>query len=117
MGCKGSQVQILSPRPTFLAADAASHFGLTTRGPDRTRATTDARVFLEQYKLEANPFVAEAARPVFASHSMRYAALKLDEFLNKHIQSLFLSGPPGVGKSTLTRQRMRQLKELSMAWI
>jgi len=74
-------------------------------------------VFLEQYKLEANPFVAEAARPVFASHSMRYATLKLDEFLNKHLQSLFLSGPPGVGKSTLTRQRMRQLKELSVAWI
>lgn len=74
-------------------------------------------MFLEQYKLEANPFVADGARPVFASHSMRYAALKLEELVGKHIQSLFLSGPVGVGKTTLTRQRLRQLKELPHAWI
>ena len=36
-------------------------------------------MFLEQYKLESNPFVTDAARPLFASHSMRYAALKLEE--------------------------------------
>jgi general secretion pathway protein A len=74
-------------------------------------------LFLEQYKLETNPFAADAARPVFASHSMRYALLKLEELFSKNIQSLFLSGPPGVGKTTLARQRLRQLKDLSVTWI
>ena len=55
-------------------------------------------MFLEQYKLESNPFAAGAARPVFASHSMRYALLKLDELVSKQIQSLFLGGAAGVGK-------------------
>jgi type II secretory pathway predicted ATPase ExeA len=74
-------------------------------------------LFLEQYKLESNPFAADAARPVFASHSMRYALLKIDELLGKQIQSLFLSGPAGVGKTALARQRLRQLKDLSISWI
>lgn len=74
-------------------------------------------MFLEQYKLDSNPFAADAARPVFASHSMRYALLKLEDLFNKNVQSLFLSGPPGVGKTTLTRQRLRQLKDLSFTWI
>ena len=74
-------------------------------------------MFLEQYKLETNPFAPDAARPVFASHSMRYALLKLEDLFHKNIQSLFLSGPPGVGKTTLARQRLRQLKDLSFTWV
>jgi general secretion pathway protein A len=74
-------------------------------------------LFLEQYKLEINPFVADAARPVFASHSMRYAALKLEDLINRQIYCLFLSGPAGTGKGTLTRQRFAQLRNLSTAWI
>jgi general secretion pathway protein A len=74
-------------------------------------------VFLEQYKLEDNPFAPQAVRPIFASHSMRYAALKLDELINRQVQSLFLSGPSGVGKTTLARRRLRQIKDLSHAWI
>lgn len=74
-------------------------------------------MFLEQYKLESNPFTADAARPVFASHSMRYALLKLDELLGKQVQTLFLSGAPGVGKTALARQRLRQFKDLSISWI
>jgi pSer/pThr/pTyr-binding forkhead associated (FHA) protein/type II secretory pathway predicted ATPase ExeA len=74
-------------------------------------------LFLEQYKLESNPFAAGAARPVFASHSMRYALLKLDELFGKQFQSLFLSGPAGVGKTALVRQRLRQFKDLSISWI
>ena len=74
-------------------------------------------MFLEQYKLESNPFAAGAARPVFASHSMRYALLKLDELFGKQIQSLFLSGAAGVGKTALVRQRLRQLKDQAISWI
>jgi type II secretory pathway predicted ATPase ExeA len=74
-------------------------------------------LFLEQYKLESNPFVADAARPLFASHAMRYAALKLEELLNKQLNSLFLSGPAGIGKTTLARHRLRQLRDTSTAWI
>jgi type II secretory pathway predicted ATPase ExeA len=74
-------------------------------------------LFLEQYKLESNPFAAGAARPVFASHSMRYGLLKLDELFGKQVQSLFLSGPAGVGKTALVRQRLRQLKDLSISWV
>ena len=74
-------------------------------------------MFLEQYKLESNPFAVDAARPVFASHSMRYALLKLEDLFAKNVQSLFLSGPAGAGKTTLSRQRLRQLKELTVTWL
>jgi len=74
-------------------------------------------VFLEQYKLEANPFVADATRPVLASHSTRYCMLKLEELLSQQIQTLFLSGPAGVGKTALASQRLRQPRDLSVSWI
>ncbi|HSC14558.1 MAG TPA: FHA domain-containing protein [Gammaproteobacteria bacterium] len=48
---------------------------------------------------------------------MRYALLKLDELFGKQVQSLLLSGPAGVGKTALVRQRLRQLKDLSISWI
>lgn len=75
------------------------------------------RLFIEQYKLASNPFVADAARPVFASHSMRYATAKLDELVNKQIHCLFLSGAAGIGKTTLVRQRFRTLRDVSVSWI
>jgi type II secretory pathway predicted ATPase ExeA len=75
-------------------------------------------LFLEQYKLQTNPFAADAARPIFASHSMRYAALKLDELVGKNLQALFLSGPAGVGKTTIVRRRLRQLRDqLPSTWV
>ena len=54
---------------------------------------------------------------MFASHSMRYALLKAEDLLGKSLQTLFLSGPAGVGKTTLSRQRLRQVKDLRVAWI
>jgi general secretion pathway protein A len=79
--------------------------------------TGPAALFLEQYKLESNPFAPDAARPVFASHAVRYAALKLEDLVNKQIYCLFLSGPAGAGKGTLTRQRFAQLRNVSTSWI
>jgi pSer/pThr/pTyr-binding forkhead associated (FHA) protein/type II secretory pathway predicted ATPase ExeA len=74
-------------------------------------------LFLAHYKLETNPFLAEAARALFASHSTRYAALKLEEFASGQIGSLFISGPAGVGKTTLTRTRLRQVRDKPSTWI
>ena len=56
-----------------------------------------SRLFIEQYKLESNPFIPDAARPVFASHSMRYANAKVNELKANGIEkvssiSMFGSG-------------------------
>ena len=48
---------------------------------------------------------------------MRYASLKIDDLLNKQMHCLFLSGPAGVGKTTLVRQRFRTLRDVSVSWI
>jgi type II secretory pathway predicted ATPase ExeA len=48
---------------------------------------------------------------------MRYAALKLEELINKQIHCMFLSGPAGVGKTALIRQRLRTLRDISSCWI
>ena len=74
-------------------------------------------MFLEQYKLESNPFVTDAARPHFASQNARYAALKLEELFNNQLHCLFLSGPAGIGKTTLARHRFHQLHDPSSSWI
>ena len=74
-------------------------------------------MFIEQYKLERNPFAADVARPVFASHSMRYAVGKLEELINRQLYCLFLSGPAGVGKTALVRQRLRSVRDVTVGWI
>jgi general secretion pathway protein A len=74
-------------------------------------------LFIEQYKLERNPFAADVARPIFASHAMRYAMAKLDDVINKQLYCLFLSGPAGVGKTALVRQRLRSLRDATVSWI
>jgi type II secretory pathway predicted ATPase ExeA len=74
-------------------------------------------LFIEQYKLETNPFAADAARPVFASHSMRYASLKIEALLNKQCHCVFLSGPAGAGKTTLIRQRVRAMRDTMVSWL
>lgn len=73
-------------------------------------------MFIEEYKLESNPFAPEAARPIFGSHSMRYASLKIEELVATHLQSVFLSGPAGVGKTAMIRQRLHTLQG-AVSWL
>jgi type II secretory pathway predicted ATPase ExeA len=74
-------------------------------------------LFLEQYRLEANPFAAEQARPFFASQSSQYAAAKIAAVLSGHLHILALSGPARVGKSTLVHRQLRTVKNLTTSWI
>ncbi len=74
-------------------------------------------MFIEPYRLETNPFAPDGIRPLFTSHSMRFAQLKLEELLEGRIQTLFLSGPARVGKSTLVGQQLRTAKAQSFSWI
>ncbi|HEU4618720.1 MAG TPA: FHA domain-containing protein [Gammaproteobacteria bacterium] len=74
-------------------------------------------MFIEPYRLETNPFAQDGIRPLFMSQSMRYAQLKLVDLLAGRIQTLFLSGAAGVGKSTLVGQQLRGLKGVGVSWI
>jgi hypothetical protein len=74
-------------------------------------------LFIEPYRLESNPFAADGIRPLFTSQSMRYGQLKVADLLDGRLQTLFLSGPAGVGKSTLVGQQLRGVKAPAMSWI
>ncbi|MBN1240614.1 MAG: FHA domain-containing protein [Gammaproteobacteria bacterium] len=74
-------------------------------------------MFIEQYKLESNPFAPDGIRPTFMSQSMRYAQLKLEHLLEGRLQSLFLSGVAGVGKSTLIEQQLRAREGIFVSWV
>ena len=74
-------------------------------------------MFLQQYRLEANPFSPDRVHPFFASHSVRYTSLKLAQISEGQIQCLFLSGPAGVGKTTLVERHMRGATQLDQCWV
>lgn len=74
-------------------------------------------MFIEQYKLERNPFALDAVRPMFSSHSMRYAGAKLNDLVARQIHCLFLSGPKAVGKTAFVRQRFRSARDATVSWI
>jgi hypothetical protein len=64
-------------------------------------------MFLEQYKLEVNPFASRQVRPRFQSSACRAAARKLERVLDHSLYCLFLSGPAGVGKSSLVERHFK----------
>jgi general secretion pathway protein A len=76
-----------------------------------------APVFIEQYRLESNPFAPDRAHPFFASHSVRYGSLKVAQILEGQIQCLYLSGPAGVGKTTLIDRYLRGASGAEVTWL
>lgn len=73
-------------------------------------------MFIEQYRLESNPFDADRVRPHFSSHSYRYASTKVAQLLHGQIQCLFISGAAGVGKTTLVEDQLRSSKNITVSW-
>src|SRR5690554_2529727 len=108
MGRKRSLVQIQSPRP-------ASQ--LRRRAAAGSRRQSGTSVLIPHYKLETNPFAPEGARPFFSSESMRYAQIKLEQLLDGRLQSLFLSGSGGVGKSALVEHVVGARQDVQVSWI
>ena len=74
-------------------------------------------MLIPHYKLETNPFAPEGARPFFSSESMRYAQLKLEQLLAGRLQSLFLSGAGGVGKSALVEHVVGARQDIQLSWV
>lgn len=74
-------------------------------------------MFIEQYRLETNPFAGDRVRPFFSSYSSRYAETKLARVLGDQIHCLGLTGPAGVGKTTLLQQHLRAVKNVNVSWI
>ncbi|HEX7080271.1 MAG TPA: FHA domain-containing protein [Gammaproteobacteria bacterium] len=77
----------------------------------------DVALFIAHYKLETNPFAAQRARPFFTSESMRYVELKLEHLLEGRLQSLYLSGQAGVGKSTLVGHHLDGRRDIHLSWV
>lgn len=48
---------------------------------------------------------------------MRYAVAKLEALINRQLYCLFLSGPAGVGKTALVRQRLRSVRDVTVSWM
>src|SRR5690606_24884402 len=83
----------------------------------RGAAAERRALLIPHYKLETNPFAPEGLRPYFSSESMRYAQLKLEQLLDGRLQSLFLSGSSGVGKSEFVEQCLSGRQDMQPTWI
>lgn len=74
-------------------------------------------MFIEQYKLDRNPFAEDSVRPLFVSQSMREVSRLVRGIGQGKLQTALISGAPGVGKTTLLTQRVRGFKDLTMSWV
>jgi len=74
-------------------------------------------LLIDHYKLETNPFAPGRPRPLVVSHSIRFAQQKLKDLLETRVQSLFLSGVAGVGKTTFIRQRLQLPDGAHVSWV
>lgn len=74
-------------------------------------------MFLEQYKLESNPFAPKRVRPRYQSSANRVALDRLEDVLEERLHCLFLSGRAGVGKSALVERRLKDLTGVTVSLI
>ncbi len=74
-------------------------------------------MFLEQYKLESNPFAANCVRPRYQSSANQVALVRLEDVLERSLHCLLLSGRAGVGKSALVERRLKDLTETTVSLI
>ena len=74
-------------------------------------------MFIEQYKLDRNPFAEDSVRPLFVSQSMREVSELIRQVGKAEIQTAVISGAAGVGKTTLLSQRIRGFRNTSVCWV
>ncbi len=74
-------------------------------------------MFLEQYKLESNPFAAKRVRPRYQSSANQAALDRLNSVLEQSLHCLFVSGRAGVGKSALVERRLKDLTGTTVSLI
>jgi len=74
-------------------------------------------MFIEQYKLDRNPFAEDSVRPLFVSQSMREVSTLIRKVGECKIQTAVIAGVAGVGKTTLLTQRVRGFKKYALSWI
>jgi type II secretory pathway predicted ATPase ExeA len=74
-------------------------------------------MFIQQYKLDRNPFAEDSVRPLFVSQSMREVSALVRAVGEAKVQTALVSGAAGVGKTTLLTQRMRGFKNVATSWI
>ena len=74
-------------------------------------------MFLEEYKLESNPFAPGQVRPRLQSTAGRSAFVKLARVVDGTLHCLFLSGRAGVGKSTFVERQLRDQPEIAVSLI
>jgi len=74
-------------------------------------------MFLEQYKLESNPFAAKRVRPRYQSSATQVALSRLEAVLDRSLHCLFLTGKAGVGKSALVERRLKDVTGVTVSLI
>jgi general secretion pathway protein A len=74
-------------------------------------------MFIEQYKIDRNPFAEDSVRPLFVSQSMREISELIRQVSKGALQTLLISGSAGVGKTTLLTQRIRGFRDLPLSWV
>jgi general secretion pathway protein A len=74
-------------------------------------------VFIERYKLDRNPFSEDTVRPLFVSQSMRMVSAGVRQVSQGAIQSFYVTGAAGVGKTTLLTHRVRSFRDVPSCWV
>jgi len=95
----------------------AQHCSNAAAKKHKVKAEITIRMFLEQYKLESNPFAPKLVRPRFQSVAGQAALRQVERILDQSLHCLFLSGRGGIGKSSLIERRLKELDDSTVSLI